>query len=142
MNIEKKVAVYGTLRADQPLAHVWQESATASVGIVTGFGLVVRDDCEFPVAKWTGKEHDIIVVDILSFRKESVFKRVVSEMDRIEGHPLLFRRQKVTAVRHKDSKEIDCWMYVGADPRMFHNGAILEDGDWSEFVTGLPTVFE
>lgn len=141
MNIDKRVAVYGTLRTGQPLSHVWAGAATATVGVVTGFGLVIREDVAFPMAKWTGDDSDIIVVEVLQFKQKRVFDRVLAEMDIIEGHPMMYRRQSVE-VAYRDGKTVHAWMYVGADPRMFANGSILVDGDWSEFVTGLPTVFE
>jgi len=141
MNIDKSIAVYGTLRVGQPLAHVWEGAATAHCGVVTGFGLMIREDLPFPIAKWTGDTSDAIVVEVLRFRNKKTFARVLNELDQIEGHPLTYRRQCVT-VDFKIGSPVQAWMYVGADPRMFHNGAILEDGDWTEFITGLPTVFE
>ena len=141
MNINKAIAVYGTLRTGQPLAHVWEGAATATTGVVTGFGLVVKEDLAYPIAKWTGRNDDVIVVEVLKFKSEKVFKRVLTELDLIEGHPLLYRRQRVT-VNFRLGSPLGAYMYIGADPRMFLDGAILEDGDWVEFTTGLPTVFE
>ena len=141
MNIDRRVAVYGTLRTGQPLAHVWEGAATTNVGIVRNFGLVIRDDVPFPIAKWTGLVDDIVVVEVLRFKKKDVFSRVLAEMDQIEGHPLMYRRQRVD-VEFRNSEWVQAWMYVGADPKMFVDGSILMDGDWTEFVTGLPSVIE
>jgi gamma-glutamylcyclotransferase (GGCT)/AIG2-like uncharacterized protein YtfP len=141
MDIDRRVAVYGTLRTGQPLSHVWQGVATSKVGTVSGFGLVYRNDLPYPIAKWTGVPEDVIVVEVLRFRSRSTFARVLDEMDKIEGHPWFYRRQRVT-VSFRNVDPVDAWMYVGADPDMFLGGAVLEDGDWSEFVTGLPTAFE
>lgn len=141
MEIQKAIAVYGTLRIGQPLSHIWESAATATTGIVSGFGLMVKEDLAYPIAKWTGNNNDFVVVEVLKFKSEKTFKRVLNELDLIEGHPLLYRRQKVT-VNFRIGNPIGAYMYVGADPRMFVDGAILEDGDWVEFTTGLPTVFE
>jgi gamma-glutamylcyclotransferase (GGCT)/AIG2-like uncharacterized protein YtfP len=141
MNPDKRLAVYGTLRSGQALHWVWEKHAVSKVGLVSGFGLVVRDDLAFPIAKWTGIPEDVIVVEILKFKRKDSFEEVLNQLDVVEGHPLFYRRQ-IVEVGFASADPVSAWMYVGAEPDMFTNGAILEDGDWCEFVTGLPTVME
>lgn len=141
MDIDRRIAVYGTLRSGQPLSHVWAGEASSRTGVVNQFGLVVRPNLAFPIAKWTGFPEDSVVVEVLRFKTRQTFARVLEELDRIEGHPLFYRRQRVTA-HFRSGEPVDAWMYVGADPLMFQDGAVLEDGDWCEWVTGLPTALD
>lgn len=114
-----KIAVYGTLMAGERNEH-WAADALERRPCVlrgtlydTGYG--------FPafVPDADGGE---VQAELLT-----VTQATLSRMDRLEGHPSLYRRERVTAVL-PGGGVVEAWVYVMN--RLPQGAKVIKGGDW------------
>ncbi len=123
------VAVYGTLRENQPnhrlLAGLWDSQV---LGICDGFEMYSVGP--FPFIK---RGEGSVIVEVYTINPQS-YETVLRRMDMLEGyHPedpdSLYRRELVD-VQLTDDRQVKAWIYIGHTVENERAYKKIESGDW------------
>lgn len=138
------VAVYGTLRVGQRAERLWSEHGGTYLGTCWMYGWEMRDLGPFPMAV-PSDEQSRIKVDVIQ-----VDAAILNMLDRYEGFPHLYDRQRVPlvvggAVSPRNRLGwVSAWVYTPSADTLDEVGLelvpVVQSGDWTNRFTTSRTM--
>lgn len=124
-----RIFVYGSLLSGQPnyARFLAQPGAEFKEAAVTDDGFLLLDLGFFPgMVRGEGEAH---VLPRVFGEVYEVDDATLARLDRLEGHPTMYRREKI---KLHDGSEVEAYLY---QPRAGREYPVIASGDWIEHVT-------